>query len=103
MGGKRILVVDDVITAGTAIREAHALLVGAGAEPVGVAIALDRAEIRALDDPISAVQAVARDLSIKVVSIVNLRELQVFLERCPTYDDATLQSVINYRKEYGAD
>lgn len=102
MEGKRVLVVDDVITAGTAIREAHGMLKAVGAEPVGVVIALDRAEIRSLDDKVSAVQAVARDLSINVVSIVNLKELQTFLERSPDYDDETLQSVINYRKQYGA-
>jgi len=102
MEGKRVLVIDDVITAGTAIREAHGLLKAAGAEPMGVVIALDRAEIRSLDDKVSAVQAVARDLDINVVSIVNLKLLQSFLERSPDYDDEILQSVIDYRKEYGA-
>jgi len=102
MDGKRVLVVDDVITAGTAIREAHGMLKTVGADPVGVVIALDRAEIRSLDDKVSAVQAVARDLSINVVSIVNLKELQTFLEHSPDYDDDTLQSVKNYRKQYGA-
>jgi len=102
MAGKRVLVVDDVITAGTAIREAYQELKAVGAEPVGVVIALDRAEIRALDDKVSAVQAVARDLSINVVSIVNLKELQAFLEQSPDYDDTTLQSVVDYRKQYGA-
>ena len=102
MEGKNVLVVDDVITAGTAIREAHTMLKEVGAKPVGVVIALDRAEIRSLDDKISAVQAVARDLAISVVSIVNLKELQKFLEKSPDYDDETLQSVVNYRKQYGA-
>lgn len=100
--GKRILIVDDVITAGTAIREAHDELLNAGALPVGVVIALDRAEIRSLEDKVSAVQAIARDLSIKVVSIVNLKELQSFLEQSSEYDEATVQSVAEYRKKYGA-
>ena len=56
MQSKRVLVVDDVITAGTAIREAYTLLKGVDAEPVGVVIALDRAEVRSLDDRVSAVQ-----------------------------------------------
>jgi orotate phosphoribosyltransferase len=103
MNGKRVLVVDDVITAGTAIREAHEMLKGVGAEPIGVVIALDRAEIRSMDDKVSAVQAVSRDLCINVVSIVNLKELQAFLERSPDFDDATLQSVVSYREQYGAD
>ena len=101
--GKKILIVDDVITAGTAIRESFEELHVAKAQVVGVVIALDRAEVRALDDRMSAVQAVARDLNIDVVSIVNLAELQSFLEQSPDYDEATLQSVVNYRKEYGAD
>lgn len=101
MEGKRVLVVDDVITAGTAIRESHEMLSKIGAEPVGVAIALDRAEKRSLDDPTSAVQAVARDLAIPVVSIVNLPQLQLFLEQSPDYDDTVLQSVSEYRAQYG--
>jgi orotate phosphoribosyltransferase len=101
MEGRRVLIVDDVITAGTAIRESHSMLQSLGAQPVGVVIALDRAEKRSLDDPVSAVQAVSRDLSLCTVSIVNLPQLQTFLEQSPDYDDATLQSVVNYRKEYG--
>lgn len=101
VGGKRVLIVDDVITAGTAIRESHALLTQIGATPCGVSIALDRAEKRSLDDPISAVQAVARDISIPVVSIVNLPQLQVFLENSSDYDDDVLKSVSDYRAQYG--
>jgi orotate phosphoribosyltransferase len=100
--GKKVLIVDDVITAGTAIREAYQELQSAGAQTVGVVIALDRAEVRDLDDRVSAVQAVSRDLNMDVVSIVNLFELQSFLEQSPDYDEATLQSVVNYRKQYGA-
>jgi orotate phosphoribosyltransferase len=101
MDGKRVLVVDDVITAGTAIRESADMLKSIGAEMVGVVIALDRAEKRSLDDPISAVQAVQRDLSVSVVSIVNLPQLQTFLQKSPDYGDDVLQSVRAYRTEYG--
>ena len=79
--GKRVLVVDDVITAGTAIRESYSMLQSIGAEMVGVVIALDRAEKRSLDDPLSAVQAVQRDLKVSAISIVSLPQLQVFLTR----------------------
>ena len=99
--GKKVLVVDDVITAGTAIRESHTLLSKVGAQMVGVVIALDRAEKKSLEDPVSAVQAVARDLSIPVVSIVNLPQLQVFLEKSSDYGDDVLSSVKQYRSEYG--
>ena len=99
--GKRVLVIDDVITAGTAIRESHVLLEEIGAKMVGVAIALDRAEKRSLDDPISAVQAVARDIGVPVVSIVNLPQLQMFLEKSPDYGKDVLDSVSDYRSLYG--
>jgi orotate phosphoribosyltransferase len=101
MDGKKVLVVDDVITAGTAIRESHTMLNAIGAQAVGVVIALDRAEKRSLDDPVSAVQAVARDLAIPVVSIVDLPQLQMFLEKSPDYDDNVLKSVAEYRGKYG--
>lgn len=101
MKDKRVLVIDDVITAGTAIRESFDMLTAVGALPVGVSIALDRAEIRSLDDKISAVQAVVRDLQMPVVSIVNLPQLEAFLQGHPDFDDDMRQSVSVYRKEYG--
>jgi len=99
--GKRVLVVDDVITAGTAIRQSHTMLESIGAKMVGVVIALDRAEKRSLDDPVSAVQAVQRDLNVSVISIVNLPQLQVFLEKSPDYGEETLKNVRDYRTKYG--
>mmetsp|Transcript_245 Transcript_245/g.311 ORF Transcript_245/g.311 Transcript_245/m.311 type:complete len:585 (+) Transcript_245:46-1800(+) len=101
MKGKRILVVDDVISAGTAIRQSHGMLAEIGAKPVGVSIALDRAEKRSLDDPISAVQAVARDLGIPVVSIVSLPQLEALLRSSPNYGDDVLDQVKEYRSQYG--
>ena len=101
MEGKRVLVIDDVITAGTAIRGSHTMLENIGAKPVGVVIALDRAEKRSLDDPVSAVQAVARDLAIPVVSIVSLPQLQGFLKKSSDYSDDVLASVSDYRAKYG--
>lgn len=99
--GKRVLVVDDVITAGTAIRQSHTMLESIGAKMVGVVIALDRAEKRSLEDPVSAVQAVQRDLNVSAISIVSLPQLQVFLEKSPEYGEDTLKSVRDYRTEYG--
>jgi len=101
MANKRVLIVDDVITAGTAIRESCELLHKIKAEPVGVVIALDRAEVRSVEDRVSAVQAASRDLNLKVVSIVNLPHLQSFLEGNPDYSQETLKSVAAYREEYG--
>jgi orotate phosphoribosyltransferase len=101
MENKRILIVDDVITAGTAIRDSHKMLTTVGANMVGVVIALDRAEKRSLEDPISAVQAVARDLNMPVVSIVSLPQLQTFLRKSPDYGKEVLDSVAKYRSLYG--
>ena len=101
MSRKRVLIVDDVITAGTAIRESYDLLTNIGATPIGVAIALDRAEKRSLEDPLSAVQAVARDLAIPVVSIVALPQLQEYLRSCSDYDEDVLKLVSEYRSQYG--
>jgi orotate phosphoribosyltransferase len=61
---------------------------------------LDRAEKRSLEDPVSAVQAVARDMALGVISIVNLPQLQTFLERSTDYSNETLQRVIKYKNEY---
>ena len=101
MAGKRVLIVDDVITAGTAIRESHSMLTAIGAIPVGVSIALDRAEKRSLDDPVSAVQAVARDLKIPVISIVSLPQLQGFLRKSSDFSEDILANVTEYRSKYG--
>ena len=101
MENKRVLIVDDVITAGTAIRQSYDMLVKIGARPVGVSIALDRAEKRSLEDPISSIQAVARDLNIPVISIVSLPQLQGFLRDSPDFGDDLLEQVTQYRSQYG--
>lgn len=102
MENKKVLVIDDVISAGTAIRESHSILRNIeGCQPVGVSIALDRAEKRSLEDPISAVQAVARDLGIPVISIVSLNQLLSFLQNNSQSDSKVLEDVSNYRKQYG--
>ena len=101
MTDKRVLIIDDVITAGTAIRESFGMLSSINAKAMGVVIALDRAEKRSLDDPVSAVQAVARDLGVPVVSIVNLPQMQTFLAKSPDHGEDILKKVSEYRREYG--
>ncbi|HQT81033.1 MAG: orotate phosphoribosyltransferase [Ferrovum sp. 37-45-19] len=94
----RILIVDDVISAGTSVRESFELIKAAGAEPVGVVTALDRME-RGVGN-LSAAQEVREQLGIPVVSIANLNDLLSYL-----IDDATLQEfaqrTLSYRKQYG--
>ena len=99
----RVLIVDDVITAGTAVRESLELIRRAGAEPVGVALALDREE-RGQGD-LSAVQELERNEGLKCVSIVTLAEL---IEALASPADGRarisaeqLTSLKAYRQRYG--
>jgi len=94
----RILIIDDVITAGTAIRESLDIIGAAGAQATGVVIALDRQE-RGRGDR-SAIQEVEQDLGLGVTSIVTLAELQSYLSDKPEYADA-LEAIATYREQYG--
>jgi len=78
MAGRRVLVVDDVITAGTAIREALTLIAGAGGTLAGLVIALDRQERVTVDDPRSAVQVLAAEQGVPVHAIATLNDLMAF-------------------------
>ena len=94
----RVLIIDDVITAGTAIREVMSLIDQYDATPAGVAIALDRQE-KGLSDR-SAIQEVERDYGIPVVSIITLADLIIYLKE--TEQSADLVSQIErYREKYG--
>ncbi|MCM2680948.1 orotate phosphoribosyltransferase [Echinimonas agarilytica] len=94
----KIMLVDDVITAGTAIRESMAIIEACKAELAGVLIALDRQE-RGTGE-LSAIQEVERDYQCRVTSIVSLSDLVSYLEGQDDMTDA-LESVRAYRKEYG--
>ncbi|TCK17122.1 orotate phosphoribosyltransferase [Thiogranum longum] len=94
----RVLIIDDVITAGTAIRESLQIIDAAGASAAGVVIALDRQE-RGQDER-SAIQEVEQDLGLKVASIVTLAELQTFLHGRSEYAEA-LEAIARYRAKYG--
>ena len=94
----RVLIVDDVISAGTSVRESVGLIRGAGAEPAGVVIALDRME-RGLGEQ-SAVQEVRDQFGIPVVAVVTLDNLLEFLE-CDASRQSELQAVAAYRAAYG--
>lgn len=93
----RVLIVDDVITAGTAIRESVEIIHAHGAVPAGVLIALDREE-RGQGER-SAVQEVRERLGIPVVSVLRLRDLLAHLEAAG--ETATLEAVRAYRDRYG--
>jgi orotate phosphoribosyltransferase len=94
----RVLIIDDVITAGTAIRESLDIIAANGATAAAVVIALDRQE-RGRGDR-SAIQEVEQELGLKVTSIVTLAELRTFLADRPDYR-ASLQAIDAYREQYG--
>ena len=78
LAGRKVLIIDDVITAGTAIREALAIIGEAGGTASGIAIALDRQERVREDTAASAAQAVAQEHGIGVVAVAGLADLLAF-------------------------
>ncbi|CAE8647687.1 unnamed protein product, partial [Polarella glacialis] len=100
----RVLVVDDVITAGTAIRESMDLIAAQeGLTVVGVVVAMDREERVQEGNDMSAIQQVQKDFGIPVVSIAKMRDLISFLEVQYTQPDKDelLKSIQGYREQYG--
>jgi orotate phosphoribosyltransferase len=101
--GGRVLIVDDVITAGTAVRESLGLIRSAGAQPVGVALALDRQERG--QDSLSAVQEVEQREGLRCVSIITLTDLIEALARSPDararISDDQLTALRAYQQRYG--
>ncbi|WP_413691991.1 orotate phosphoribosyltransferase [Psychromonas sp. KJ10-2] len=94
----KIMLVDDVITAGTAIRESMDIINAHKAELAGVLIALDRQEKGKAE--LSAIQEVERDYDAKVISIVKLADVVTYLETLPEMQQH-LESVKAYRAQYG--
>lgn len=94
----KVLIVDDVITAGTAVREASQIITASGASVAGLVISLDRQEVGR--DSRSAVQELEQTLHIPVVSIVTLEDLIELLEDSDEYGEH-LAAVKAYRKRYG--
>jgi len=94
----RVLIVDDVITAGTAVREAYQVISSAGAEVAGLVISLDRQERG--KGSLSAVQELRQTLGIPVVAIITLADLIDTLEESTEYEKF-LQPVMEYRRQFG--
>ena len=101
MAGRRILIVDDVITAGTAIREALAIIRDAGGIPAGIVVALDRQEIASESDRRSAAQAVAAETGIPVIAVANLADLLAFASGNPELVGYR-EPLLAYRGQYGS-
>ena len=92
-----ILIIDDVITAGTAIREAQEIIQNSGANPKGVIVALDRQEKGNGD--LSAIQEVEKVFGITVLSIINLSHIIDYLKS--NNDSKVLTKIEHYRFQYG--
>ncbi len=94
----KVLIVDDVISAGTSVRESVELIRAAGAQVAGVAIALDRMELGL--GQLSAVQEVERDYGLPVLAVANLEHLMGYLQGHPELA-AHREAVAAYRSQYG--
>jgi orotate phosphoribosyltransferase len=99
----RVVIIDDVITAGTSVRESVEIIRHAGAEPAAVLIALDRMERAGADDALSvhsAVQDVAQTYGMPVVSIASLSDIMALLDGDEQLAEYR-QAVAAYRNRYG--
>jgi orotate phosphoribosyltransferase len=94
----RVLIVDDVITAGTAIRDSIEIIRAAGAHPAGVLLALDRQE-RGTVSPLSAVQEVREQFGMPVIAVIGLSDLMQHMRSLGR--DADLIAMETYRDRYG--
>ncbi|KAF1700536.1 orotate phosphoribosyltransferase [Pseudoxanthomonas suwonensis] len=102
LAGRKVLVVDDVITAGTAIREALGIIAGAGGSVAGIVVALDRQEIASEQDRRSAAQAVAAEAGVPVLAVAGLADLLAFAAGNDTLA-AHRAPLLAYRARYGCD
>ncbi|KAJ3215081.1 hypothetical protein HDU67_000861 [Dinochytrium kinnereticum] len=99
--GKRVVVVDDVITAGTAIRESFDIIKAEGGILVGILISLNRQERGGGDTTLSAIQQVEIDYNVPVRSIVSLKDLAEFLRQTGRSED--VEAITKYWQEFGVD
>lgn len=95
----RALVVDDVITAGTAIREVQQVVAAEGAEIAGIVVAVDRQE-RGTGE-LSAIEEVERDLGVEVTAIIGLTDVIEFIEQTGRHTEH-LDAIRTYRDEFGS-
>jgi len=94
----KVLIIDDVITAGTAIREVMAIVQQAGVEAAGVVIGLDRKERGTTDK--SAIQEVEEQFGIPVVSIIDIDDILSYL-KAKSDNNTLVEEIDKYRQEYG--
>ena len=95
----KVLIVDDVISAGTSVRESIEVIEATGASPCGIVISLDRQERGTGAE--SAIQQIQRDFGLPVINLFCLDDLVEYLSQKPEMAD-NLSRVCKYREEYGA-
>ena len=95
----RVVIVDDVITAGTAIREVMAIIDAHHATPVATLIAIDRMEKG--QGELSAIQEVERDYAMQVVSIISFDNVLEYLQEAD-YEQQQIAAMMQYREDFGA-
>jgi orotate phosphoribosyltransferase len=98
LSGGRVLLIDDVISAGTAIRESMEILQAQGAQLAGIMIALNRQELGQGNR--SAIEEIETEWGIQVLSIVTLDDVMTYLALKDGYD-SVLKAMANYRAEFG--
>ncbi|KAJ2684892.1 hypothetical protein H4R19_006851, partial [Coemansia spiralis] len=96
----RVLIVDDVITAGTAIRESFAIIRDAGATLAGVVVAIDRQE-KGRDSDRSAIQEIEQDYGVPVVAVVTLAHIVEYLREKGDSHAAMVRAMEDYRRQFG--
>ncbi|MDC9729275.1 MAG: orotate phosphoribosyltransferase [Methyloprofundus sp.] len=94
----KAVILDDVITAGTSVRESVVIINDAGATPAGVLIALNRQE-KGVND-VSAIDEVSEQFSMPVISIISLEHIIEFIESDTAYDE-NIAAIKKYQKQYG--
>ena len=95
----RVLIIDDVITAGTAVREVIAMIAAAGAELAGVAVGLNRQERGA--GALSAIQELEQAHGVPVLSIIDMDHIICYLEAGDVGMRPSLEAMRQYRRKYG--
>lgn len=95
----RVLMIDDVITAGTAAKEAIDIIHASGATVAGLVVALDRQERASEDTPFSAIQMLEKEFKVPVVSLVTLSNIITYVQNNPDFQ-AYLPAILSYQKKY---
>ena len=98
--GKRVCILDDVVTAGTAVREAIGLIRAAGATPAALVVAIDREE-RGRSGEQSAIQELAAEEGITVKALISFADVLAWLEESGSHAEER-DALLEYRRQYGA-